>query len=82
MPNIIRIGGGGGNKHSTLPPPVSSLLLEWGNTELTVSFAALSEDYYNYLHDEAYHVVLKEGSIPQSPTDGTVIILNKNGEVI
>lgn len=82
MPNIIRIGGGGGNKNSTLPPPVSSLLLERGNEELTMSFVALSEDYYDYMHNEAYHVVLKEGSIPQSPTDGTVVIFNKNGEVI
>lgn len=82
MPNIIRIGGGGGNKHSTLPPPVSSLLAEYDNHEITVSFAALSEDYYPYLHDEAYTIVLKEGSIPQSPKDGTVVKIDKNGEVI
>lgn len=80
----FKIGGGGGDKNSTLPPPVTSLLAEGGNAEITVSFEAVPEDYNEYLSDKAaYIIVVKKGSIPESPTDGDVIVkLDKTGAVI
>ena len=79
----FKIGGGSGDKYSTLPPPVSSLTAEGGNAEITVSFESLAEDYEPYLGDDvAYIMVVKEGGVPESPTDGIVVKFNKAGEVV
>ena len=68
---------------STLPPPVEYITAEGGNAEITVTFPLLAEDYNDVLGDNpAYILVVKEGSIPESPTDGTVVKFNKAGEVI
>lgn len=84
MPNIMRLGGGGGDKSSTLPPPVTSLLATGGNQEMTVSFESVAEEYEQYLSDKAaYIVVVKKGSVPESPNDGDLIFkLDKTGAVI
>ena len=82
MATIIRTGGGGGDKHSTLPPPVGSVVAEGADRYIKVSFEAVGTEYEQYLGDTAYMVVLKQGSVPESPTDGTVIRLDKNGAVI
>lgn len=77
---ICRRGGGGDNT-STLPPPISSLTLEGGNAQATVSFELLADEYTPYLSNKAaYIVVVKKGSVPESPSDGDVIIkLDKTG---
>lgn len=74
--------GGGGDKYSTLPPPVTSLTAEGGNAEVTVSFETLAAEFDQYLGDPAYILVLKKGSIPQSPTDGIVAKFDKTGKEI
>ena len=83
MPNIVRIGGGGsGNKASTLPPPVDTLTAKPGNEKATVTFQTLDDEYNGYLGTPAYVLVIKEGSIPESPTDGIAVRFNKAGEEI
>lgn len=76
------LGGGGGDKYSTLPPPVGSVVATGTDQSIEVSFEPVPSDYEQYLGDTAYIVVLKEGSVPESPTDGTVIKLDKTGAVI
>ena len=84
MPMFSMAGGGGGDKISTLPPPISNLTAEGGNKEMTVSFEGVGKEYEQYLSDKAaYIVVVKKGSIPQSPKDGEIIVkLDKTGAVI
>lgn len=80
---IISGDGSSADKFSTLPPPVTNLTAEAGNATVTVSFDSVPADYEQYLSDEAaYIVVLKQGSVPTSPTDGIVVKLSKEGEVI
>lgn len=67
---------------STLPPPTGFVAATGGNQMVTVSFEAVASEYEQYLGDTAYIVVLKEGSVPESPTDGTVIKMDKTGAVI
>ena len=44
---------------------------------------SLAEDYEPYLGDDvAYIMVVKEGGVPESPTDGIVVKFNKAGEVV
>ena len=75
--------GGGSDKYSTLPPPVTELNATGGNKTLELTFKAVGPEYDEYLGDVAYIVVVKKGSIPQSPADGEFIAkLNKNGEEI
>lgn len=76
------LGGGGGDKFSTLPPPVGAVVATGADQSIEVSFEAVPTEYEQYLGDAAYIVVLKEGSVPESPSDGTVIKLDKNGQVI
>ena len=75
-------GGGGGDKYSTLPPPVGAVMATGADQAIEVSFEAVPEEYEQYLGEVAYIVVLKEGSVPESPKDGRVIKLDKNGAVI
>lgn len=80
---ILFTGGDSGDKYSTLPPPVANLTAEAGNATVTVSFDSVPADYEQYLSDEAaYIVVLKQGSVPTSPTDGIVIKLDKDGNIL
>ena len=76
------LGGGGGDKLSTLPPPVGSVVATGADKSIEVSFEAVPEEYEQYLGDVAYIVVLKQGGIPESPKDGTVVKLDKTGAVI
>lgn len=71
-----------GDTASTLPPPISGLNATGGNQTATISFESVASEYERYLGDPAYIVVLKMGSIPESPTDGVVVKLDKNGAVI
>jgi len=81
--SLLLSGGGSSDKFSTLPPPVTNLTAEAGDASVTVSFEPVPSDYEQYLsEEEAYIVVLKEGSVPTSPTDGTVIKLDKDGNVL
>lgn len=75
---------GGGDKNSTLPPPITSLLAVGGDQQITVSFEEVPFGYSPYLSDKAaYIIVVKNGSIPTSPTDGDVIVkLDKTGAVV
>lgn len=92
MAKAIKMGGGGyQDKSSTLPPPITNLTLNVPDTidgvpntegKILVSFDLIDDKYEQYLGDPAYIVVVKEGSVPQSPYDGTVIKLNKQGAVI
>lgn len=82
MATILRVGGGGVDKYSTLPPPVGSVAATGADQSITVSFEAVPSEYEQYLGDVAYIVVLKQGSVPENPGDGTVIKLDKNGAVI
>lgn len=75
----FKLGGGGGDKYSTLPPPITMLTAEGDNQQITVSFAGVEAEYEQYLGDTAYIIVLKEGSIPESPKDGTFVRLSKDG---
>ena len=72
------------DKSSTLPPPVTGLTATGGNQEMTVSFNLLADTYSEYLNDKAaYIIVVKKGSVPESPTDGDVIVkLDKTGAVV
>lgn len=71
-----------GDVSSTLPPPVTEAAAAGGDGTVTVSFEAVSAEYEQYLGEPAYRIVLKEGSMPQSPEDGTIVHLDKNGAVI
>ena len=75
-------GGGGADKYSTLPPPVGAVMATGADQAIEVSFEAVPEEYEQYLGEVAYIVVLKEGSVPESPKDGRIIKLDKNGAVI
>lgn len=76
------LGGGGKNKYSTLPPPVVGLTAVGTDQTVTVTFEPVSAEYQQYLGDPAYIVVLKEGSVPESPTDGMVVKLDSLGAVV
>lgn len=80
MPDAIRALSG--DAGSTLPPPVTNVSAVGGDQAVTVSFAPVSAEYEQYLGVPAYRIVLKEGSMPQSPEDGTIIHLYKTGAVI
>ena len=71
-----------GDVSSTLPPPVTSVSAAGGDQSVTVSFEPVAADYEQYLGTPAYRIVLKAGSMPQSPDDGTIIHLDKTGAVI
>jgi len=85
-PILVVVNGSGNDSvdnFSTLPPPVANLTAEAGDATVTLSFEAVPDEYQQYLSDEtAYIVVLKQGSIPESPTDGYVVKLNKDGLVV
>lgn len=76
------LGGGGSDKYSTLPPPVGSVVATGKDKSIEVSFEPVASEYEQYLGDTAYIIVLKEGSTPESPKDGTVIKVDKTGAVI
>lgn len=79
----FKLGGGSADVTSTLPPPVESITAEGGDGEVTVSFPLLAEEYNDLLGDDpAYILVLKQGSVPESPSDGTVVKFDKTGAVI
>ena len=80
MPEAIRSLSG--DTSSTLPPPVTDVTATGGDRSMTIAFAPVSPEYEALLGDPAYVIVLKEGSAPQSPTDGTVISLDKTGAVV
>ena len=67
---------------STLPPPVGFVTATGANQSIKVSFEAVSEEFEEYLGEVAYIVVVKAEEIPESPTDGIVVKLDKNGAVI
>lgn len=71
-----------GDVSSTLPPPVTGVAAAGGDGMVTVTFEAVSAEYEQYLGTPAYRIVLKEGSMPQSPEDGTIIHLDKAGAVV
>lgn len=71
-----------GDAYSTLPPPVGSVVATGADRMVEVSFETVPTEYEQYLGDVAYIVVLKAGSVPESPTDGTVIKMDKTGAVI
>lgn len=79
---IGNLGVVGGDKLSTLPPPVTSVVATGADQTIEISFESVPEEYEQYLGDVAYIVVLKQGGIPESPKDGAVIKLDKNGAVI
>ena len=71
-----------GDTSSTLPPPVGAVYATGGDQSIEVSFEAVPEEYEEYLGEVAYVVVVKAEGIPESPTDGIVVKLDKNGAVI
>lgn len=71
-----------GDAYSTLPPPVGSVVATGGDRTVEVSFETVDAAYEQYLGSPAYIIVLKAGSVPESPTDGTVIKMDKTGTVI
>lgn len=79
---IGNLGVVGGDKLSTLPPPVTSVVATGADQCIEVSFEGVSAGYADYLGNVAYIVVLKQGSAPESPSDGMVIKLDKSGAVI
>ena len=80
MPDAIRSLSA--DRFSTLPPPVTSLSVSASDQSVSVSFEPVGVEFEPYLGDPAYIVVLKEGSMPQSPNDGTVMKLDKTGKVV
>ena len=75
--------GGSGYKYEELPPPITMLTATPGNMSISVSFNQVDGQYTNLLdQDRAYYVVLKEGSMPLTPTDGTVKIFNASGSEV
>lgn len=76
------LGGGNGNKSSTLPPPVTGVSAVGTDRTVTVSFEPVAAEYTQYLGDPAYIVVIKAGSVPESPTDGASVKLDAKGAVV